>query len=167
MKKLKEKCLPLIIVAILVCLIVLGINIYRQTFISWKTLGALTFTIPLIILPITLKVFNSTKESTIEISVMNFIYLSPITYFSILALNYYISSGTTETTTLAILKKSEMYNRSKNNKPQSIRVSYKNLNKQLVFANNEKENIRYADSIEIVTTKGILGYEIVDDYSFK
>ncbi|UEG51114.1 hypothetical protein LK994_06460 [Ferruginibacter lapsinanis] len=167
MKQFKDKWVPLIIMAILVSLIIWGIDLYRQTFINWKILGALTLIIPLIILPITLKVFNSTKESTIEISVMNFIYLSPITYFSILALNYYISAGTTQTTTLAILKKSAMYNRSKNNKPQSIRVSYKNLNKQLVFANSEKVNIRLADSIEIVTIKGILGYEIVDSYSFK
>jgi len=164
--ELKIKWFPYIIVAICTYLVICGIELYRQTFISWTIILTAIFITLLISTLFSLFLFNG-RETRIGIVLMNVIIVVPITYYLLLKLNFNSTDNKQEVKTFKILKKSEFYKRNKTNRDQTINIDFFGLNKLLVFSPEEKEIIFNSDSITIFYRKGLIGFYKLENYEFE
>lgn len=156
-----------------IVLMFLSVYIYHKTFIPivipigiWLITGIIS----------TLLVFNVWNEYFVRTHfilqlLFNIISVGSIFCFLFLAINYYNKGNILKVNTYKITERSSPITNRKGDGQSSTKlpiiiIEHLNNTKELIFNYTEKSNVYYGDSIELRIKKGLLGYDVIDNYNF-
>lgn len=156
-----------------IVLMFLSVYIYHKTFIPiviplgiWLITGLIS----------TVLIFNLWNEYFVRTHfilqlLFNMISVGSIFCFLFLSINYYNKSNISKINSFKIIEKSSPITSRKGDGRSStklpiITIEHLNNTKELIFNYTEKSNVYYGDSIELTIKKGLLGYEVIDNYKF-
>jgi hypothetical protein len=148
----------------------LSVYIYHKTFIPivipigiWLITGLIS----------TILIFNLWNEYFVRTHfilqlLFNIISVGSIFCFLFLAINYYNKGNISKVNTYKIIERSEQVRSKGQSSTMLPKIVIKNLNKtkELIFNYSETYKVYYGDSIKLTIKKGLLGYDVIDNYNF-
>lgn len=149
-------------------LMLLEISIYRKTIVNIYTPISIVLTVGLFAFILNKKHYKRVFSLT-----RNFIPLIQslgswgfITCSIFMAANYYLAEKTVTKYEIAIKEKSSMPGSKgrRGERQPLVRIKYFDIEKELVFRYSETEKVNNADSVAVTIKKGLLGFDILQDY---